>query len=111
MELKEKGQTFLASCLKAFLTSYSDESGRILRVLYGSITEDEEEQTTFDLLSIFVFFLLLFFNRNDEDDDENDDPGRPENPFPPIVKAIVIFLLVWFTKWNQRENSEKIMIL
>ena len=72
------------------MTSYSDESGRIFRVLYGSITEDEE-QTTPVLFSIFVSFLLLFFNRNDEEEEENEDPDRPENPFPPIVKAIVMF--------------------
>jgi len=64
-------------------------------------------QTTFDLLSIFVFFLLLFFNRNDEDDEENDDPGRPENPFPPIVKAIVIFS---YAGGSQDGIKEKIMI-
>ena len=81
----------MASCLKACLTSYSDESGRILRVLYGSITEDEEQMTP-SLFSIFVFFRLLFFNRSDEEAEENEDPGRPENPFPPIVKAIVMFL-------------------
>lgn len=81
------------------MTSYSDESGRILRVLYGSITEDEE-QTAPVLFIIFVLFLLLFLNRNDEEDDENEDPGRPENPFPPIVNAIVIFFSLSKTESN-----------
>lgn len=52
-----------------------------------------------------MFFLLLFFNRKDEEDDEKDDPGRPENPFPPIVKAIVIFCL---QEWES--NSKMIVI-
>lgn len=52
-----------------------------------------------------MFFLLLFFNRNDEEDDENDDPGRPENPFPPIVKAIVIFFPVHKTESSRNPKE------
>lgn len=58
--------TFKAKCLKAFLISDSEASGRILNVLYGSETKLLEETQLLTLILPFPFTVFLFKFPKDE---------------------------------------------